>query len=51
MRAIRLEEPKNFQQVEIDEPTSPGAGQAMVRTHRMGICGRTLGMRVQTTVS
>ena len=39
MRAIRLEEPKNFQHVDIDEPQSPGPGQALVRTHRMGICG------------
>ena len=39
MRAIRLEEPKNFQYVDIDQPTSPGPGQALVRTHRMGICG------------
>ena len=39
MRAIRLEEPKNFQYVEIDQPTAPGPGQALVRTHRMGICG------------
>jgi alcohol dehydrogenase len=39
MRAIRLEEPKHFEYVEIDEPASPGPGQALVRTHRMGICG------------
>ena len=39
MRAIRLEEPKHFQRVEIDEPAAPAAGQALVRTHRMGICG------------
>ena len=39
MKAIRLEEPKNFQRVEISEPASPGPGQALVRTHRMGICG------------
>lgn len=39
MRAIRLEEPKNFQYVEVDQPGSPGPGQALVRTHRMGICG------------
>ncbi|MCA9118569.1 MAG: zinc-binding alcohol dehydrogenase family protein [Planctomycetaceae bacterium] len=39
MRAIRLEEPKNFQHVDIDEPGKPAAGQALVRTHRMGICG------------
>jgi len=39
MRAIRLEEPKKFQYVDIDPPGSPGPGQALVRTHRMGICG------------
>ena len=39
MKAIRLEEPKHFERVEIDEPGSPGPGQALVRTHRMGICG------------
>jgi 2-desacetyl-2-hydroxyethyl bacteriochlorophyllide A dehydrogenase len=39
VRAIRLEEPKHFEYVDIDEPTSPAAGQALVRTHRMGICG------------
>lgn len=39
MRAIRLEEPKRFQYVDIDEPADPGPGQALVRTHRMGICG------------
>jgi len=39
MRAIRLKEPKHFEQVDIDAPPAPGAGQALVRTHRMGICG------------
>lgn len=39
MRAIRLEEPKHFAYVEVDEPAMPEAGQALVRTHRMGICG------------
>ena len=39
MKAIRLEEPKRFQRVEIAEPGQPGPGQALVRTHRMGICG------------
>lgn len=39
MKAIRLQEPKHFERVEIDEPASPGPGQALVRTHRMGICG------------
>ncbi len=39
MRAIRLEEPKQFRYVDLDEPASPGPGEALVRTHRMGICG------------
>ena len=39
MRAIRLEQPKQFRHVNISEPGSPGPGQALVRTHRVGICG------------
>ena len=39
MRAIQLTQPKQFQQIEIDEPSAPGPGQALVATHRMGICG------------
>lgn len=39
MKAIQLLEPKNFQHVEIEDPGSPGPGQVLVRTHRMGICG------------
>jgi len=39
MKAIRLNEPKAFEKCEIAEPESPGPGEALVRTHRMGICG------------
>lgn len=39
MRAIRLEQPRHFEYVEIDAPGPPGPGQALVKTHRMGICG------------
>ncbi|MCO6457736.1 MAG: zinc-binding alcohol dehydrogenase family protein [Pirellulaceae bacterium] len=39
MRAIRLKEPKHLEYVEIEEPSVPGPGQALVRTHRMGLCG------------
>jgi len=42
MKAIRLEEPKRFEYVEIAEPGPPGPGQVLVRTHRMGICGTDL---------
>lgn len=39
MRAIRLERPRHFKYVDIDEPSAPGSGEALVKTHRMGICG------------
>ncbi len=39
MRAIRLAEPRVFEQIEIAEPGHPGPGQVLVKTHRMGICG------------
>jgi len=39
MRAIRLEEPKRFAYVDVAEPAPPGPGEALVRTHRMGVCG------------
>lgn len=39
MKAIRLQEPKQFQHIDIEEPGSPGPGEVLVRTHRMGICG------------
>ncbi len=39
MRAIQIAEPKTMRRIEIDEPGQPGPGQALVRTHRMGVCG------------
>lgn len=43
MKAIRLDQPKQFARIEIPEPGQPGPGQALVRTHRMGICGTDYG--------
>ena len=43
MRAIRLNQPREFSHIQIDEPAAPGPGQALVRTHRMGICGSDVG--------
>lgn len=43
MKAIQIESPGNLEQIEIDRPGSPGPGQALVRTHRMGICGTDYG--------
>src|SRR5262249_14966766 len=39
MKAILLEQPGKFAQIQIDEPASPGAGEALVQVHRVGICG------------
>src|SRR3954471_23280884 len=39
MKAIRLDEPRKFTTIDIPEPDAPGAGQALVRVHRVGICG------------
>ena len=39
MKAIRLTAPQTFEKCEVEEPSSPGPGQALIRTVRMGICG------------
>jgi alcohol dehydrogenase len=39
MRAICLEKPGQFNPIDIAEPPAPGPGQAVVRVHRVGICG------------
>jgi 2-desacetyl-2-hydroxyethyl bacteriochlorophyllide A dehydrogenase len=39
MKAIRLQQPGRFEQVQIDAPRAPGSGEALVRVHRVGICG------------
>src|SRR3954447_20067813 len=39
MKAILLEKPGKFESVTIDEPRRPGNGEALVRVHRVGICG------------
>ena len=39
MKAIQLEKPQSFRRIEIAEPPEPGPGEALVRIHRIGICG------------
>ena len=39
MRAIQISEVKTLKPIDVDPPGRPGAGQALVRTHRMGVCG------------
>lgn len=39
MRAIQIYEPKQLRFIDVPEPQEPGPGMALVRTHRMGVCG------------
>lgn len=42
MQALRLESPREFQLIDQPEPSPPGPGEALVRVHRVGICGTDL---------
>ncbi|HEY0984919.1 zinc-binding alcohol dehydrogenase family protein [Schlesneria sp.] len=42
MRAIQLEKPLQFRLIDIPEPEAPQADEAVVRVHRIGICGTDL---------
>src|SRR5260370_4158677 len=39
MKALSLETPKQWKRIEIDGPKNPGPGDALVRVHRVGVCG------------
>ena len=39
MKALQLEKPQQWREIEIAEPEKPGAGEALVRVRRVGICG------------
>jgi alcohol dehydrogenase len=39
MKAIQLEKPRQFRYIDINAPAAPGPGEALVRTHRVGVCG------------
>jgi threonine dehydrogenase-like Zn-dependent dehydrogenase len=39
MQAIQLKNPGHFEQIDLDEPNEPAPGDALVRVHRVGICG------------
>jgi 2-desacetyl-2-hydroxyethyl bacteriochlorophyllide A dehydrogenase len=39
MKAIQLEKPQSLRAIETAEAAPPGAGEALVRVHRIGICG------------
>src|SRR5579885_2704733 len=39
MKALSLEAPKHFKRIDIEGPHEPAPGEALVRVHRVGICG------------
>ncbi|MBY0514757.1 MAG: zinc-binding alcohol dehydrogenase family protein [Gemmataceae bacterium] len=39
MKAIQLVEPKQFRVIDVPEPPAPGPGDAVVKVHRVGVCG------------
>lgn len=42
MKAIQFTAPKEIAVIDVENPVAPRPGQALVRTHRMGICGTDL---------
>jgi alcohol dehydrogenase len=43
MRALQLVQPGEFRYIDVAEPAPPGPGQALIRVHRVGICGTDYG--------
>lgn len=39
MKALQLEKPQAFHFIDVAEPAAPAPGNAVVRVHRVGICG------------
>lgn len=39
MKALSLEAPKQFRRIDLPAPPPPGPGDALVRVHRVGVCG------------
>lgn len=39
MKALQLESPLHFKQIDVAAPEKPGPGEALVRVHNVGICG------------
>jgi 2-desacetyl-2-hydroxyethyl bacteriochlorophyllide A dehydrogenase len=43
VKAIRLDQPRQFSLLDLPVPAAPAAGEALVRVHRVGICGTDYG--------
>src|SRR5437868_8872628 len=42
MKALSLDAPKQWRRIDVPEPEKPGPGEALLRVHRVGICGTDL---------
>lgn len=42
MRALQLERPEHWVSIDIPEPPAPAPGEALLRVHRVGVCGTDL---------
>lgn len=42
MKALQLERPEHWLTIDIPEPPAPGPGEALLRVHRVGVCGTDL---------
>jgi alcohol dehydrogenase len=42
MKALSLDAPRQWKRVDLQEPSAPAAGEALVRVHNVGICGTDL---------
>jgi 2-desacetyl-2-hydroxyethyl bacteriochlorophyllide A dehydrogenase len=43
MRALQLEKPETWKLLDIPSPSAVGADEALVRVHRVGVCGTDIG--------
>ena len=43
MKAIQLEKPQSFRQIDIAEPKAPGPGEALLKVHKVAVCGSDIG--------
>lgn len=43
MKALQLESPGSWRTIDVPQPPAPGEGEALVRVHRVGICGTDFG--------
>lgn len=42
MRALEFTEPRSIRMIDVEEPGDPAPGEAVVRVHRVGVCGTDL---------